>query len=263
MKRSTLWSQAVVLITLVPTALARGETPVRAQRREYGMTPHEHYDKVLHEVYWDITIIGIVFAAIAVYFLIAYRRRAPGEAGRLPKLSPQAAIGWLIIPTFLFMADDFYLFAKGWELHNQYREVPKDAYEVKVTGQIWSWTYTYPNGTEAYNELRVPEGRAVLLRMTSRDVIHSHYMPHFRVTEDLMPGRVTYQWFMPDKVGEYVVTCREYCGTGHSGMYGKVIVMPRNEFETWLASVAPTKPVARDAVSDKTAEASAADAAHI
>ncbi len=236
MKSKTLVQKAILLLVPLLGTMAHAETAVPPQRRDYGMTPHEHYDEVLHEVFWDITIIGIVFALVSAYLLIVYRRRSSDEVGRLPKLSPQAAIGWFVIPTFLFMADDFFLFAKAWELHNHYREVPQDPYEVKVTGQIWSWTYTYPNGKETYNELRVPVDKPVLLRMNSKDVVHSHYMPYFRVTEDLMPGRVTYMWFMPDKVGEYVVTCREYCGLGHSRMYGKVIVMEKPEFQTWLAS---------------------------
>ncbi|MDT8375943.1 MAG: cytochrome c oxidase subunit II [Mariprofundaceae bacterium] len=234
-------SMALMLLSLplIPRpAQAVQVVPVPGQSRQWDVPPHVHFDELLHEVFWDITIIGVLMAVVAAYFLFAYRRRFPDEVGRLQKLSPQAALGWMIIPVALFMADDIYLFAKGWELHKQYREVPENAYEIRVTGAMWSWTYTYPNEVETYGELKVPAETPILLRMSSEDVVHSHFIQQYRVTEDLMPGRVTYMWFMPDKVGEYVVTCREYCGAGHSSMYGKVIVMAREEFNAWLESEA-------------------------
>ena len=224
------------LLCLPATAEAVQVVPVPEQTRQWQHLPHEQFDELLHEVFWDITIIGVLLAAVAAYFLFAYRRRSPEETGSLQRLSPQAAMGWLIIPVALFLADDIFLFAKGWELHKQYREVPKGAYEIKVTGAMWSWTYTYPNEVETYGELKVPVDTPILLRMSSDDVVHSHFIQQYRLTEDLMPGRVTYMWFMPDRIGEYVVTCREYCGPGHSSMYGKVIVMAGDEFNNWLES---------------------------
>jgi cytochrome c oxidase subunit 2 len=166
--------------------------------------------------------------------MFAYRRKSVDQVGKQPKLSTQAMLGWLIIPSALFLADDIFLFAKAWDLHDNYRKVPANAYEIKVTGSLWSWTYEYPNGVTSSNELVVPVGGPVLLRMTSTDVIHSHYMNRYRVTEDVVPGRVTYQWFLPDEVGESVVTCREYCGMLHSGMYGKIKVVDKQEFDTWM-----------------------------
>lgn len=218
---------------LLPATVLAEEVPTRA--REFSMTPQDHFDAVLHEIFVDLTIIGVVFAAILLFFLIIYKRKSPDQVGQQPKLSTQAMLGWLIIPSALFLADDLFMFAKAWDLHDNYRKVPQDAYEIKVTGQMWSWNYEYPNGVSSTNELIVPQGKPVLLRMTSTDVVHSHYLNAYRVTEDLMPGRVTYQWFMPDKLGESVVTCREYCGMLHSGMYGKVKVVTPAEFDTWLA----------------------------
>ena len=208
------------------------------QTKDFGMTPHEHYDYVLHHVFIDLAIIGVVFTLVTLYFMFAYRRKHPDEVGSQPKLSTQAMLGWLIIPSALFLADDLYLFAKAWDLHDNYRNVPEDAYEIKVTGSLWSWSYEYPNGAVSVNELVVPVDQPVLLRMTSTDVIHSHYMNKYRVTEDVLPGRVTYQWFMPDELGESVVTCREYCGMLHSGMYGTVKVVTQSEFDGWLAQSA-------------------------
>jgi cytochrome c oxidase subunit 2 len=209
----------------------------KAGRADYhGMTPHAHWDEVWNETMWDITIIGAIYIAISIVFMFIYRRKAHGERGHWPTLSGQAQIGWLIIPVMLFLGDDLYLFVKGWDLHNQYREVPADAAEVKLTGSMWSWTYELENGIETYDELVVPVGKPVILRMSSDDVVHSHYMVRYRVTEDLMPGRVTYQWFMPDQIGESVVTCREYCGEGHSKMFGKVRVLSQADYDSWVGS---------------------------
>lgn len=233
--KERLTSAMVALSTLpmLPSIASAADVPVRG--REFEMTPHAHFDEVLHEVFVDLTVIGVIFTIVALWLLIAYKRKSPDENGQSPKLSSQAKIGWLIIPAALFVADDMFLFAKAWDLHDNYRKVPEQSYEIKVTGSLWSWSYEYPNGVTTQNELIVAKGTPVLLRMTSMDVVHSHYMNKYRVTEDLMPGRVTYEWFMPDEVGESVVTCREYCGVLHSGMYGKVKVVEQAEFDSWLA----------------------------
>jgi hypothetical protein len=99
---------------------------------------------------------------------------------------------------------------------------------------MYSWDYTYPNGVRTQNELIVPAGKPVMLRMTSRDTLHSHYIPDFRVKEDSMPGRVTYLWFHPTKPGEHLVTCAEYCGVMHSYMAGRVIVKSADEYAAWM-----------------------------
>ncbi len=195
--------------------------------------PAAHFDHLWNEMLIDITVIGVIFSLVALYFLIRYRRKHPNEQGRPVTLTALAAVGWAVIPAFAFMADDFYLAAKAWNLLNDYRNVPEDRFEVKLESAMWSWTYTYPNGTQAVNELRVPAGKPVVLRMTSKDVVHSHFIPDFRVKEDSMPGRVTYLMFYPKKPGEHVATCAEFCGMMHSKMFGKIIVLPPQEFQVW------------------------------
>lgn len=189
---------------------------------------------LFNEMLLDITVIGVIFAAVTIYFLIRYRRRYSGQEGSPPKLSVAAAVGWALIPAFIFMADDLYLAAEGWTLYNDYRTVPENAYEVKLEGAMWSWNFKYPEGVETINELRVPAGTPVVVRMTSRDVVHSFFLPDFKVKEDLMPGRVTYLWFYPKEPGEYLITCAEYCGVIHSSMKGTVIAMPQDEFNKWI-----------------------------
>lgn len=197
--------------------------------------PAAGWDRLWFEVLVDITILGVAFALITAWFMLRYRRRNPNEVGRAEKLTAAAAVGWTVIPMFVFMADDFFLAANGWQLWNTYRQVPADRLEVKLESGMYSWDYTYPNGVQTQNVLKVPAGRPVLLRMTSRDTIHSHFIPDFRVKEDSMPGRVTYLWFYPQKPGEHIVTCAEYCGIMHSYMVGKVVVVPEAEFTAWYA----------------------------
>ncbi len=197
--------------------------------------PAAGWDHLWFEVLVDIWILGIVFALITAFFIIKYRRRDAGEVGRAGKLTAAAAVGWTVIPMFVFMADDFFLAANGWQLWNTYRQPPADRIEIKLESGMYSWDYTYPNGVKTQNVLKVPAGKPVLLRMTSRDTIHSHFIPDFRVKEDSMPGRVTFLWFYPQKPGEHIVTCAEYCGIMHSYMVGKVIVVPEAEFTAWYA----------------------------
>lgn len=233
------WWGALLSMPLI-SSIALAEDP-QTLDRDFGMTPLEHYNHVLNEVLVDITVIGIVFTVITLYLIFKYRKKSEGQVGESPKLSSQAVIGWFIIPVALFLADDIYLFVKGWDLHEHMRKVPENAYEIKVTGAMWSWTYDYPNGESSINELVVPLGQPILLRLTSLDVLHGHYLHKYKVTEDAVPGRINYQWFLPDEVGESVVTCREYCGMMHSGMYGKLKVVTRPEFDTWLAEHATAK----------------------
>ncbi len=195
--------------------------------------PVDGFHHLWEEVMMDIIIIGVIFALITLYFLIKYRRKHNGQEGRPPKLSRAAKMGWVLIPVAIFMADDLFLAAEGWTLWKKYREVPENNIEIELESAMWSFNFTYPNGIETYNELRVPAGTPILVRMTSRDVVHSLYMPDFKVKEDSMPGRITYLWFLPKKVGEHVMTCAEYCGVMHSMMHGKVIVMTPENYQSW------------------------------
>ncbi len=215
-------------------ATLAGTTPLAyaaAQIRD----PAAGWDRLWFEVLVDISVLGIAFALVTAWFVLRYRRRTPDETGRAGKLTAAAAVGWMVIPMFVFMADDFFLAANGWQLWNTYRQPPADRIEIKLESGMYSWDYTYPNGVQVQNELKVPAGKPVLLRMTSRDTIHSHFIPDFRVKEDSMPGRITYLWFYPKEPGEHLVTCAEYCGIMHSYMVGKIIVVPQAEFAAWYA----------------------------
>lgn len=218
-----------------------------AEPKAYLADPALGWDRLWHEVIVDITVIGVLFALLAAWFIWKYRRRPDRQQGEPPKLTPAAGVAWTVIPVFVFMADDFFLAANGWQLWNTYRDVPAERMEVQLESGMYSWDYTYANGVKTQNELRVPAGKPVVLRMTSRDTLHSHFIPDFRVKEDSMPGRVTYLWFHPKKPGEHLVTCAEYCGVMHSYMSGRIVVLPPKEFEDWYAAeAAKLQPVPAD-----------------
>ncbi|MDP1691485.1 MAG: cytochrome c oxidase subunit II [Burkholderiaceae bacterium] len=227
------WSWLTGLVCLAclcsaPVALAAAEIrdPARA------------WDALWREYLVDVGIIFVIFAGLGAWFMLRYRRRSPDEQGSPPQLSRLAAVGWAVIPAFAFMADDFYLAAKTWQVWNIYRDVPADRLEIKLDAAMWRWDFTYPNGVQATNDLRVPAGKPIMMRMTSTDVVHSFYLPDFRVKEDSMPGRVTYLWFYPRTPGEHITTCAEFCGMMHSKMIGKVIVMKPDDFAAWYGDEA-------------------------
>ncbi len=225
---------ALLALPLIPTLAYAFQMEVANRNNYGGLTPQAHWEEVWTEVVWDITILGVVYFAIALFFLLKYRRTGHDQVGKSPRLSGQAILGWVILPCMLFLGDDFFLYVKAFALNNQMREVPADARTVKVTASMWNWNYDYGNGVDTDNELRVPVGKPVIFRMTSDDVIHSHYLDGYHVTEDVMPGRVTWEWVMPVKLGKSVITCREYCGANHSKMYGKLIVMKQADFDAWM-----------------------------
>jgi len=193
------------------------------------------FAKVWRHLLWDIGIIGGIFGAISVIFLIKYKRKSSDQVGGGPRFSMARSLAWGLVPALIFMADDFYLAAQGWKLWIDQRSVPENAMEVQVTGQMWSWNFDYENGASSDNDegLVVPVGTPVVLRMKSEDVIHSFFIPDFRIKEDLMPGRVTYLWFNPAQIGEHVFTCTEFCGTDHSHMFGKVKIVSKQQFDQW------------------------------
>lgn len=138
---------------------------------------------------------------------------------------------WTIIPLIISGG----IFIWGARLFFELRTPPKGAMEIYVIGKQWMWKVQHPRGNREINELHIPVGKTIQLTMTSQDVIHSFFIPAFRVKQDVLPGRFTSEWFEPTKVGEYHLFCAEYCGTMHSGMIGRIVVMEPQEYENWLA----------------------------
>ncbi len=168
---------------------------------------------------------GIVVTMI--YFVLRYSRERNPEPENIEG-NLLLEIVWVIIPLVIVLAMSFY----GWKGFRFMRTVPANALPVKAYGVMWQWSFEYENGRTT-DRLIVPSGRPVKLIITSRDVLHSLFIPAFRIKEDAVPGMLTHLWFLPDSVGEFDLFCSEYCGTGHSSMITKVQVVPAEEFRKW------------------------------
>ena len=139
-------------------------------------------------------------------------------------------ITWTIIPLLITMV----IFVWGASVFFAMSRPPAETLNIYVVGKQWMWKFQHLDGQREINELHVPVGRAVKLIMTSEDVIHDVFIPAFRTKADVIPGRYSHLWFEPTKAGTYNLFCAEYCGTRHSGMIGKVVVMEPDDYQTWL-----------------------------
>lgn len=193
------------------------------------MTPVQGVD----QAFWYILGISVVLlfgiTAVMVYFVVRYRRSKNPVAADIRDNYP-LEIAWTIIPTLIALS----MFYIGWSSYLGLRTVPDDAMEVEVLAQQYSWIFVYDNDKETENELVVPLGRAVKLNITSLDVIHSFFVPAFRIKVDAVKGMSTYTWFYADELGEYDIECTEYCGVDHSAMVAKLRIVPESEFQSWL-----------------------------
>jgi cytochrome c oxidase subunit 2 len=172
----------------------------------------------------------ILITAAAVFFLFRYHHRKHPEAAEIEG-NVLAETIWTVIPTLIVLAMFYY----GWMGYKGLRDVPEGAMEINVTARMWSWKFTYPDGKTSA-ELYVPENTPVKLNMTSVDVIHSFYVPAFRIKMDTVPGMSTYVWFNSGKEAQYEILCAEYCGVRHAFMLSKVNVLPQNQYEEWLTA---------------------------
>ncbi len=176
----------------------------------------------------------ILNTGVMLYFVFRYSRKRHPQADEV-KENVTLEILWTVIPTILVLA----IFFVGWKGFQYIRTVPPDAMPVKVTARQWSWLFEYENGKQD-SVLRVPVRKPVKLLMTSADVLHSLYIPAYRIKEDCVPGRETYLWFLPDELGSYDLFCTEYCGVGHHDMITKVEVMTEKDFNDWYKEVGGT-----------------------
>jgi cytochrome c oxidase subunit 2 len=176
-----------------------------------------------------VFIIGI-FGAITV-FAIRFRRRYPGEIPKPIEGSYALETTWIVIPLGISMI----IFAWGAQVYFDNATPPQDAMEVYVTGKQWMWKLQHPEGQREINELHIPVGRPVKLLLATEDVIHSFYIPAFRIKHDVVPGRYESMWFTASKPGTYHLFCAEYCGNQHSGMIGWIYAMEPAAYEAWLS----------------------------
>lgn len=194
----------------------------------------------LHYAVIGVTMAGstAVFVA-ALWFTIRYRRRQ--EDGPTPVVR---APRWLEIGAIAGLFGLFLLFwVIGFRQYVRIRSMPDDASVVYVTAKRWMWEFGHPGGQNAIGTLVVPVGRPIKLVMISRDVIHSFYVPAFRLKQDVLPGRYTTLWFTATRPGQFPIYCAEYCGDGHSQMWGAVLALSPADYEAWEGSNTPGAPV--------------------
>jgi cytochrome c oxidase subunit 2 len=179
---------------------------------------------------WSVVFTLIISLSI-LYFAIKYRRRSESELPHGVEGSLKLEIAWSVIPLLIALTFFFW----GASVFFAINRPPNDAIEISVVGKQWMWKFQHSDGQREINELHVPIGRPVKLTMASEDVIHSFYVPAFRVKRDVLPNRVATMWFEATRRGRYHLFCAEYCGTKHSGMIGWLEVMDPIDFQAWLA----------------------------
>jgi cytochrome c oxidase subunit 2 len=180
-----------------------------------------------------VAVAGFFSIAIFVtifFFALRYRRKRADQQAVPIHGSTLLEIVWSVVPLVIVMV----MFGWGASLYFRNSRAPEGAIEIYVVGKQWMWKLQHPEGQREINELHVPVGRPVKLIMTSQDVIHSFYIPAFRIKNDVLPNRYSTAWFEATQTGEYHLFCAEYCGNQHSGMVGKVIVMEPADYEQWL-----------------------------
>lgn len=187
-------------------------------------------------VIFGICGVMLVGVAIAMIWLVwRYNRRRQPVPLSQKDHNLWLEVVWTTIPTVLVML----MFWYGWEGYLSLRRIPDDAMHIKASARMWSWLFTYDNGKTA-DKLYVPVGQPVKIELAAEDVLHSFYVPAFRVKRDTVPGMISWVWFIAEQPGSFDLFCAEYCGVGHSAMVTTVEALPASEFAAWLKASAAT-----------------------
>ncbi|ARP87503.1 cytochrome c oxidase subunit II [Bordetella genomosp. 9] len=173
---------------------------------------------------------AILLTCIAVVFCLRYRRGSRADRSGAPTHANGLEWTWTLAPMLAFIG----LFVWAAVDYGRMTQPPADAVPVFVVAKQWVWTLQHANGRREIDELHVPLGKPVRLLMTSQDVIHSLYVPAFRIKQDVLPGRYTAMWFTPTQLGTFHLLCAEYCGTDHATMGGGIVVIRPEEYARWL-----------------------------
>jgi cytochrome c oxidase subunit 2 len=183
-----------------------------------------------------VTVFFTVAVSLAlVFFAVKYRRRSDADRPGEIHGSLVLELTWTLVPLAIVVV----MFVWGAKVFFHMNRPPDDAMTVSVVGKRWMWKLQHPTGQREINELHVPVGRSVRLVITSEDAIHSFFVPAFRIKKDAVPGRYNVAWFRATRTGTYHLFCAEYCGTEHSKMIGRVVVMEPEAYQTWLAGGPP------------------------
>jgi cytochrome c oxidase subunit 2 len=177
-------------------------------------------------------LIGIT--GTLLWFMYRYNKKRNPVATQIHG-SNTLEIIWTVIPTILVIIMFFY----GWAGYSPMKNAPEDAMKIKATARMWSWSFEYENGVKT-DTLYVPVDKPISLNLISLDVIHSFYIPSFRIKEDMVPGRGNKIWFIAQEEGSYELFCTEYCGLSHSYMFTEVKAMPQKDFDAWYLKMSDT-----------------------
>jgi cytochrome c oxidase subunit 2 len=225
-----LASALTALATIAP-----GPTGLPEQASSEAQTTDFAYNLV----FWISVVAFTVIAAVMTYFVIKYRRRSPDQKTSPISGNLKIEVIWTVIPLVTLIII-FWVGFKGWMSS---LVPPKDSIEVRVTAFKWGWEFQYPRHSVSQKELVVPIHRPVKLIMSSKDVIHSFYVPAFRIKRDVLPERYTVLWFKATKLGTFDVRCAEYCGTRHSKMFSRIHVWPEDKWREWYDKGGPLSAV--------------------
>lgn len=198
------------------------------------LASQEIVDGVNSALLWITAVSGLLLAGIVVcmfVFLVKYRRSKHPVPAHIPG-NMRLEIIWTIIPTIIAL----WMFWEGYKGFKIMRSPPEGAYVIEAIGRQWSWTFRYPNEDVSAPELYVPVGTPIKVRVYSPpdDVVHSLYIPRFKVKEDCVPGRWNFLWFQADEVAVHHIFCAEFCGKDHSKMLSRLHVLSKPDFEKWL-----------------------------
>jgi cytochrome c oxidase subunit 2 len=179
----------------------------------------------------SMIVLFVIFVPM-VFFLFRYRRGHRANRSPLRVSTWKIEITWTLIPLILTMG----LFAWGARVYFDVEVPPQGTLEINVVGKQWMWKIQHQEGNREINELHIPVGRPVKITLASEDVIHSFFIPAFRIKQDVVPGRFTTEWFTPTQTGDFHIFCSQYCGASHSQMTGTVHVMVPAAYQAWLVN---------------------------
>jgi cytochrome c oxidase subunit II len=214
------------MMFLTEKAFADGGSFMPPQATDIAVQVDNLYSFLL----WSSLISCLILIGGMIFFVWKYKRRT--DTDKTPYISHNTFLEflWSFIPLVFFLG----FFAWGWYIYHQMRQMPENSLEVHVFGRQWSWEFVYKSGKSAGGEFLVPVNTPIKLIMTSKDVLHSFYIPSMRIKQDVIPGTYTTLTFNSDKLGDFQVFCAEFCGTTHSGMLAKMRVVTMAEYEKWI-----------------------------
>lgn len=194
----------------------------------------EAVDKVFLYIFGISLILLVLITGVMVAFAIRFHHSRQPQPKQIPSSCLWLEITWTLVPTLIVLS----MFWYGWQGYLSLTNVPPDALPVKAVARQWSWSFVYPGGRTS-PKLVVPAGRPVRIAIVSEDVLHSLYIPAFRIKKDAVPGMTTHVWFRAPETGTFDLFCTEYCGLAHASMITSVEVLPADAFADWLQGPQP------------------------